>query len=92
MVSERFVVLKSEKGTVEMRFIKLLVEHINEFVRNFVPESLAYCNTLDGHRFRNGYACIEYCRKVGCEVSQLPSDTTHFLQLCNRAVKKSSVL
>ena len=82
------VVETSEKGSNEMRLIRLVIENVNNFVRTILPESTAYCLTLDGHRSRNGYAWLDFCRRVGCEVVQLPSDTTHFLQPCDRTDNK----
>lgn len=72
------VVVMSDNGSMEMRLIKLLIQHVNKFVRKFIPDDLAYCLTLDGHSSRNGFAWLEYCHSVRCEFVQLPSDTSHF--------------
>ena len=82
------VVMMTSNGSMEMRIIRHLIEHINTFVRSIVLPSAAYCLTLDGHASRNGYAWLEYSKRVGCEVVQLPSDTSHFLQPCDRKVNK----
>ena len=73
---------------MEMRLLKNLVTHINCFVRQHISEDIPYVLTLDGHLSRNRYAWLDYCEKVKCEVIQLPSNTSHFLQPCDRNVNK----
>ena len=79
----------SDNGSCEKRLIKLIIEHVNGFVRRFVPENKRFCLTLDGHKSRNGIDWLHYCEEVGCEVVQLPSDTSHFLQACDNKVNKT---
>lgn len=81
--------LMTESGSMEKRIIKLVIEHINKFVRQCLLPNLAYCLTLDGHKSREGTQWLEYCNEVKCEVVQSPSDTSHFLQPCDRKVKKT---
>ena len=82
------VVMTSEKGSMEIRLIKHLVTHINCFVRQNISEYYPYVLTLDRNSSRNGYEWLDYCQKVECEVIQLPSNTSNFLQPCNRKVNK----
>lgn len=82
------VVMCTDNGSMEMRIIKHLIVHIDKHVRKFVEKGKSYCLTLDGHSSRNGYAWLEYSKKVGCEVVQLPSDTSHILQPCDRHVNR----
>lgn len=88
LVSANAVVMTSENGSMEIRLIKHVIEHVNKFVRKYVCPEQKYCLTLDGHSSRNGYVWLEFCRKLRCEVLQLPSDTSHFLQPCDRKVNK----
>ena len=74
---------------MEMRLIHHLIQHFNKHVRKYVFSENSYCLTLDGHSSRKGFAWLEYCQRVSCEVLQLPSDTTHFLQPCDQKINKS---
>ena len=82
------VVLMTENGSIEKRIIKYIIQHINKHVRKILPEEDRYCLTLDGHTSRKGVEWLQYARSVNCEVVQLPSDTSHFLQACDRKVNK----
>lgn len=83
------VILMSENGSMEQSLMKLVIEHVNRFVRKFVPAEKSYCLTLDGHSSRGGIDWLNYCKDVGCEVVQSPSDTSHFLQSCDKKVNKT---
>lgn len=48
------VILVSEKGRIEKKLIKLVIEHITRYVRNFVPDSLSFCLTRDSHSSPEG--------------------------------------
>lgn len=82
------LILMSENGSMEKRLIPFVIDHINRYVRQFVPQSESYCLTLDGHKSRNGTDWLDRCKNVGCEVIQAPSDTSHFLQACDATVNK----
>lgn len=86
---EDSVILMSKKGSMEKDLIRHAVGHLNKFVRQVVPQEKPYCLTLDGHSSRGGIDWLKYCNDVGCEVVQSPSDTSHFLQPCDRRVNKT---
>ena len=79
----------TDNGSCEQRIIKLVMQHVNRFMREFIPEAQRYCITVDGHKSHNGVDWLEFCEEVGCEVVQLPSDTSHFMQACDCKVNKS---
>ena len=66
--------------------IKLVVEHVSRFVRKFVPESVSYCLTLDGRSSRNEIERLHSWLSVGCELVQVLSDMSHFLQPCDQKI------
>ena len=70
----------TDNDSMEMRIIKQLVQHINNFVGKFVREGDAYCLILDEHALRKGFELLKYCQHIQCEVVHLSSDTTHSLQ------------
>lgn len=74
------VILMSDNGSMEQRLMKLVIQHVNRFVRQFVPTEKAYSLTLDGHSSRGGIDWLNFCNEVGCDVAQYPSDTSHFAQ------------
>lgn len=46
------VVVCTEKGSMDMNILPLFVQHLNKFVRKYVPENYHYMLTLDGHGSR----------------------------------------
>lgn len=73
----------SKNGSMAMKIIKNLVQHVNRYVPTLLPTDTKYFLTLDRHSSRNGFAFREYCKIVGFAVVQLPSDTSRLLQACD---------
>ncbi len=53
-MSKDAVVIVSENGIVEKDLIRLVVQHIAQYVRIFIPSSKRFVLTLDGHSSRKG--------------------------------------
>ena len=73
-------ILMSKHRSMESRLIKLVIEHINKFMRKCITRAQVCCLTLDGHSSREGLDLLEYAQEVICEIIELLSDTSHFLQ------------
>ncbi len=67
------------KGSMTREIIPSFVKHLDKYVRNFLPSSTSYLLTLDGHKSRIGFECLELCQENNCEVVQAPANTSHFL-------------
>ena len=73
---------------MDVRLMKHLVTHISCFVRQYISEDNTYVSTLDRNSSINRYAWLNSCRKGKFEIIQLPSNISHFLQLCDRKMNK----
>lgn len=83
------VVVCSENGSMDMNILPLFIQHINKFVRQFVPPETSYITTLDGHGSRKGIEWVELCTRNNCEVVLAPANTSHFMQPCDQDVNKT---
>lgn len=63
-----------------------MIEHVDIFVRKSLPLGLQYCITLAEHSSREDFECLELCKK---KMVQSPSNTTHFLQLCDQNINNA---
>lgn len=82
------VVVCTKNGSNEMAMMPIIIQHINKFVRKFVPTEVSYCLTLDGHASRNGSAWLVCSKDRNMEVVQSPANTSHKLQPCDQLVNK----
>ena len=82
------LVLTSKNGSMEKHLLRIVIEHVNSYVRKFIPDHEAYCLLIDGHSSRVGLEWLQYGKKRGCEIVQSPSNTSHFLQACDARVNK----
>ena len=78
----------TENGSMEMAILPAFIKHLDNFVRNVSGGKDSYLLTVDVHGSRNGYAWLEQCEEVGCEVVQSPANTSQFLQLCDQMINK----
>ena len=79
----------AEKGSMEMCIIPLFMQHLNRFVRQYVPSEQHYVLVLDGHISRKGVDWLELAQEMNFVVVQSPANTSHFLQPCDQQVNKT---
>ena len=82
------VIRCTENGSVDMKTLPFVIEHIDRFVRKTLPAEKSYLLFLDGHSSRKGMEWIDVARKKNIEVIILPANTMHFLQPCDSCINK----
>lgn len=82
------VVTGSQKGSMQMRIMPNLVQHINRYIRQYVPKEKRVVLLMDSHSSRCGLAWLEKCEEYKIYPVRLPANTTSFFQPCHQHINK----
>ena len=72
-----------------MPTLLFIVDHIDSYVRRFVPRSQPIVLLLDGHSSRTGIEWVRKAEQLNIILGILPAHTTHFLQPCDSDINKT---
>ena len=83
------VIRCTENRSVDMPTLPFIADHIDSYVRRFVPRSQPIVLLLDGHSSRKGIEWVRKAEQLNIILVLLPAHTTHFLQPCDSDINKT---
>lgn len=83
------VVVDSPNGSMQMNIISQIIEHFARFGRKNLSRDQNILLLLDGHKSRNDVEWLYEAQMRNIEITQLPINTSHFLQPNDQNVNKT---
>lgn len=82
------VIYTSDSGSMNMHILRVFEIQLNNGVREIAIEKKPFLLTIDGHASRKRIEWLEKCVIISRDAVFAPENTSHFLQPCDKDIKK----